>query len=38
MDNLAAEDQLSVSAKDRSFLNTELTLTQHFIQYHLTQL
>jgi murein L,D-transpeptidase YcbB/YkuD len=33
MDNLAAEDQLSVSAKDRSFLNTELTLTQHFIQY-----
>jgi murein L,D-transpeptidase YcbB/YkuD len=33
MDNLAAEDQLSVSAKDRSFLTTELTLTQHFIQY-----
>jgi murein L,D-transpeptidase YcbB/YkuD len=33
MDNLAAEDQLSVSAKDGSFLNTEFTLTQHFIQY-----
>jgi murein L,D-transpeptidase YcbB/YkuD len=33
MDNLAGEDQLFVSAKDRSFLNTELTLTQHFIQY-----
>jgi len=33
MDNLIAEDQLSVSAKDKSFLNTELTLTQHFIQY-----
>jgi L,D-transpeptidase YcbB len=33
MDNLIAEDQLSVNAKDKSFLNTELTLTQHFIQY-----
>ena len=33
MDNLTAEEQLSVPAKDRSFLNTELTLTQHFIQY-----
>jgi len=33
MDNLTAEDQLSVSPKDKSFLNTELTLTQHFIQY-----
>jgi len=33
MDNLIAEDQLSVSAKDKSFLNTELTLTQHFVQY-----
>ena len=33
MDNLTAEEQLSVPAKDRSFLNTEFTLTQHFIQY-----
>jgi L,D-transpeptidase YcbB len=33
MDNLAAEEQLSVSARDISFLNTEFTLTQHFIQY-----
>src|SRR4030095_2588740 len=33
MDRLIAEDQLSVSANDKSFLNTELTLTQHFIQY-----
>jgi len=33
MDYLTAEDQLSVSTKDKSFLNTELTLTQHFIQY-----
>jgi len=33
MDNLIAEDRLSVSPGDKSFLNTELTLTQHFIQY-----
>jgi len=33
MDNLAAEEQLSVSPRDLSFLNTEFTLTQHFIQY-----
>ncbi len=33
MDNLIAEDQLSVREGDKSFLNTELTLTQHFIQY-----
>jgi murein L,D-transpeptidase YcbB/YkuD len=33
MDNLIAEDELSVNASDKSFLNTELTLTQHFIQY-----
>src|SRR6185295_16403548 len=33
MDNLIAEDQLSVKGGDGSFLNTELTLTQHFIQY-----
>ena len=33
MDNLITEDQLSVSASDKSTLNTELQLTQHFIQY-----
>jgi murein L,D-transpeptidase YcbB/YkuD len=33
MDNLIAEDQLSVTSQDKSFLNTELILTQHFIQY-----
>lgn len=33
MDYLIAQDQLYVRAKDKSFLNTELTLTQHFIQY-----
>jgi len=33
MDNLTAEEQLSVTPGDKSFLNTELTLTQHFIQY-----
>lgn len=33
MDNLIAEDQLSIGPGDKSFLNTELTLTQHFIQY-----
>jgi len=33
MDNLIAEDTLVVSAKDRSFVNTELMLTQHFILY-----
>src|SRR4051812_25232473 len=35
MDALIAEDELSVSASDKSFINTELTLTQHFIQYML---
>jgi len=35
MDRLIAEDELSVSAKDKSFINTELTLTQHFIHYML---
>lgn len=35
MDNLIAEDDLSVSASDKSYLNTELTLTQHFILYML---
>jgi murein L,D-transpeptidase YcbB/YkuD len=33
MDNLITEDLLSVSANDKSFINTELTLTQHFILY-----
>jgi len=33
MDNLITEDDLSVSSKDKSFINTELTLTQHFISY-----
>jgi len=33
MDNLTAEEQLSVTSGDKSVLNTELTLTQHFIQY-----
>src|SRR6266487_4229412 len=31
MDNLIAEDDLTVNSSDKSFLNTELTLTQHFI-------
>src|SRR5687767_4634471 len=35
MDRLIAEDDLSVNAKDKSFINTELTLTQHFIHYML---
>lgn len=33
MDNLITEGDLSVSATDKSFIKTELTLTQHFIQY-----
>src|SRR5204862_1063090 len=33
--NLLAEDDLSVSASDKTYLNTELTLTQHFILYML---
>jgi murein L,D-transpeptidase YcbB/YkuD len=33
MDNLITEDDLSVSGNDKSFINTELTLTQHFILY-----
>jgi murein L,D-transpeptidase YcbB/YkuD len=35
MDRLISEDELSVSASDKNFVNTELTLTQHFIQYML---
>ncbi|HET9826667.1 MAG TPA: L,D-transpeptidase family protein [Chitinophagaceae bacterium] len=33
MDKLTAEDTLSVNARDKSFVNTELTLTEHFILY-----
>ncbi len=33
MDNLITEDELSVTANDKSFINTELTLTRHFILY-----
>jgi L,D-transpeptidase YcbB len=33
MDALVAEEDLSVSGSDKSSINTELTLTQHFIQY-----
>jgi murein L,D-transpeptidase YcbB/YkuD len=33
MDNLITEEELSVRANDKSYINTELTLTQHFILY-----
>src|SRR6187402_2419161 len=36
MDRLIAEDELSVSASNKDYINTELTLTQHFIMYMLT--
>lgn len=36
MDRLIAEDELSVSASDKNYVNTELTLTQHFIMYMLS--
>jgi len=35
MDRLIAEDELSVSATNKDYINTELTLTQHFIMYML---
>src|SRR5688500_1608222 len=35
MDRLIAEETLSVNATDKSFINTEFQLTQHFIQYTL---
>jgi murein L,D-transpeptidase YcbB/YkuD len=35
METLTTEESLSVSASDKAYLNTELTLTQHFIQYML---
>lgn len=37
MDNLIAEEDLSVSASNKNYLNTEITLTQHFIQYMLSE-
>jgi murein L,D-transpeptidase YcbB/YkuD len=33
MDNLIAEEGLSVGANNKTYINTELTLTNHFIQY-----
>jgi murein L,D-transpeptidase YcbB/YkuD len=33
MDDLISEDSLSVNAGNKKFINTELLLTQHFIQY-----
>ena len=36
MDALVSEERLSPSASDKSYINTELTLTQHFIQYILS--
>ena len=35
MDNLITEGELAVSASDKSYVNTELTLTEHFIKYML---
>lgn len=35
MDNLVLEDSLSITASDKSAVSTELTLTQHFIDYSL---
>jgi L,D-transpeptidase YcbB len=35
MDALIAEGEMNISPGDKSFLNTELTLTQHFIMYML---
>ena len=37
MDNLIAEEDLSVSAQNKTFVNTELNLTNHFIQYVMNQ-
>lgn len=36
MDRLTAEDSLTIRASDKTFINTELTLTEHFIQYNLS--
>jgi murein L,D-transpeptidase YcbB/YkuD len=35
MDNLISVDTMRVNAADKSLINTELTLTQHFIEYSL---
>ena len=35
MDDLVADSNIAVSAKDRSMINTELMLTEHFIRYTL---
>lgn len=35
MDNLVTEENVSVRANDKNFIETELTLTSHFIQYML---
>jgi murein L,D-transpeptidase YcbB/YkuD len=35
MDRLIADDEFSVSASNKDFINTELTLTEHFITYML---
>ncbi len=35
MDNLMTQESFSVNASDKKFLETELTLTRHFIQYAL---
>lgn len=37
MDDLIAEENLSVSANNKTYINTELTLTNHFIQYIMNQ-
>jgi murein L,D-transpeptidase YcbB/YkuD len=36
MDALIAEENLSVNSSDKSYVNTELTMTQHFIEYILS--
>lgn len=33
MDNLITQENLSINGSNKSFINTELTMTQHFIQY-----
>jgi len=33
MDRLIGEEKLSVNEKNKDYINTELTLTRHFIQY-----
>jgi len=38
MDDLVAEDSLTVNASNKTFLNTEFKLTQHFILYALNNI